>query len=180
VSLPLASLTLLVVAAAMIAEARRSRRNETRLRARGASEADHDVYPAMQVVYPTAFVAMAVEGGLAGTAPLSWWTMGAVMFAAAKALKYWAIRTLGARWTFRVLVVPGEPLVTSGPYRCLQHPNYLAVVGELGGMALMMSALVTGPLALISVGVLLWRRIAVEERMLRGAARAGPPEGGRL
>jgi methyltransferase len=70
-----------------------------------------------------------------------------------------------------VIVVPGDSLVASGPYRYLRHPNYVGVVGEFIGTALMTGAIVTGPLALLGFGALLWRRIAVEERALDGARR---------
>ena len=59
---------------------------------------------------------------------------GLVVFVVAKALKLWAIRSLGERWTFRVFVLPGSRLVTDGPYRWVRHPNYIAVVGELVGL----------------------------------------------
>jgi methyltransferase len=85
----------------------------------------------------------------------------------AKALKAWAIQALGVRWTFRVLVLPGVPLVTRGPYALMRHPNYVAVVGELVGAALMFGSPVTGPVGLIAFGSLLRRRIAVEERALK-------------
>jgi methyltransferase len=38
---------------------------------------------------------------------------------------------LGRRWTIRVIVITGEKLVTSGPYRWLRHPNYAIVIGEI-------------------------------------------------
>lgn len=88
------------------------------------------------------------------------------MFAAAKALKYWAIGTLGPRWTFRVLVVPGLPAIGTGPYRWLRHPNYAGVVGEFAGMALMSNARLAGVLAVVVFGGLLRARIAIEERAM--------------
>jgi len=91
---------------------------------------------------------------------------GAVVFAAAKAIKYWAIATLGDRWTFKVLVLPGAPLVTGGPYRWLRHPNYVGVVGELVGAALMAYAPLAGAVSVLLFGVLLIARIRVEERAL--------------
>jgi methyltransferase len=84
----------------------------------------------------------------------------------AKMLKWWAISSLGTRWTFRVLVPVGAPLVQSGPYRWMRHPNYVAVVGELVGAAMMLGAPWSGALAVLVFGALMLRRIHVEERAL--------------
>jgi methyltransferase len=65
-----------------------------------------------------------------------------------------------------VLVLPDAPLVTSGPYRVLRHPNYLAVAGEIAGVAMIVFAPVTGAVALASFGWLMLKRIRVEERAL--------------
>ena len=88
------------------------------------------------------------------------------MFAAGKAIKWAAIVALGELWTFHVLVVPGTPLVTKGPYRFLRHPNYVGIIGEIVGIALMMGAPLTGVLSLVGFGLVLRRRIDVEERAL--------------
>jgi methyltransferase len=155
-----------LVYAWMIAEAVRAARNERAQRARGAIEPDGDVYAVMRVAYPGLFLAMLVEGGL-GRAPAdAWFGAGFAVFTLAKALKWWAIATLGSRWTFRVLVVPGRSAIRTGPYRWLRHPNYVAVVGEIVGGALMTGARVSGPIALVVFGALLLRRIAVEDRAL--------------
>ena len=42
--------------------------------------------------------------------------------------------TLGRRWTTRIMVLPGVPLVTAGPYRFLAHPNYPVVIGEIAAL----------------------------------------------
>lgn len=160
------------LAALMAAETWWSARNESRLRARGAAEPPGDVYRAMQVAYPGSFLAMAAEGWL--RAPAAGWALaaGLAVLVAAKALKYWAIATLGERWCFRVLVPPGAPLVAGGPYRFLTHPNYLGVCGELLGAAMVFSAPVTGALAVLGFGALIRRRVAVEDAALRrGASR---------
>ena len=105
--------------------------NEKVLRARGAVEPDGDVIHIMRWVYPGAFILMGVEGALTGPAPKTLLMVGLAIFGLAKALKVWAISSLGWRWSYRVLVLPGQPLVSTGPYRFLPHPNYLAVVGEM-------------------------------------------------
>ena len=65
-----------------------------------------------------------------------------------------------------MLVPPGSSLVAGGPYRLLRHPNYVAVIGELVGAALVGHALVTGPIAVLAFGLLIVMRIRVEERAL--------------
>src|SRR5690606_27533318 len=148
----------------MLLEARLSRANERRLRAQGAVEPPNDVYRAMQVAYPGAFLVMAIEGAVAGPRPGLMTVAGGLVVLAGKTLKFWAIATLGPRWTFRVLVPPGGELVTSGPYRWLRHPNYVGVIGELAGMALLVGAAVSGPIATAVFAWLMWWRIGVENR----------------
>ena len=162
-----AALWLLAVLLMMLGESRLSRRNEQRLRRRGAIEPPDDVYAAMRWAYPGAFVVMAAEGALFGVpaAPIA--LAGALLLGASKALKWWAMASLGPRWTFRVLIVPDAPLVKTGPYAVLRHPNYVAVVGELVSMGLMVGARVSGPVTVLLFGLLLRQRIRVENRALR-------------
>jgi methyltransferase len=150
----------------MIAEAVRSAVNERALRAAGASEPARDVYKFMQLAYPACFAAMTMEAWTRGNTFATAGWMGAAVFASAKALKYWAIATLGSRWTFRVLVPPGSQRILRGPYRLLRHPNYVAVVGELAGFAALAGSPVTGIIAFLLFGALLIARIRVEERAL--------------
>lgn len=163
----IAAATFVAVIAVMAGEALLSSHNAGLLRARGALEPADDVYPTMRWAYPLGFIAMGVEGALTGPAPPPILAAGLVVFGAAKALKAWAIASLGARWTFRVLVPPGAPLVTRGPYRALRHPNYLALCGEFIGVALIVWAPIAGVVTLAGFGWLLLRRIAVEDRALR-------------
>ena len=161
-----ALLVVLVAFLPMAVEARRSRRHERALRAAGAVEPANDVYPLMQVAYPLCFAAIAIEGWTRATPPGASLTAGLLVFTAAKGLKYWAIATLGARWTFRVLVPRGAPRITSGPYRWLRHPNYIGVAGELAGAALMAHAPIAGVLSMLTFGALMLERISIEERAM--------------
>jgi methyltransferase len=160
------SVVLIGILGAMIVELRVSQANERVLREQGAVDPPDEVYATMRWAYPGAFMAMAVEGIVRG-APLSRATLaGIALLLASKALKTWAIVSLGRRWTYRVWVMPGAPLVTRGPYAFVRHPNYLAVIGELIGMAMTVGAIVSGPVAIACFGWLLQRRIAAEERAL--------------
>jgi methyltransferase len=150
----------------MIAEALLSAANERALRASGAREPERDVYKIMQLAYPACFAAMTLEAWTRGHTFASAGWMGAAVFTGAKALKYWAIATLGGRWTFRVLVPPASQRILRGPYRILRHPNYVGVAGELAGFAALAGAPVTGVIAFLVFGVLLMARIRVEERAL--------------
>jgi methyltransferase len=160
----------------MLAEARLSRLNEAALRESGALRPPGDVYAAMAILYPAAFLLMGIEGAWRASSEVpasggpAWAASGAVLFIGGKALKYWAMRTLGPRWSFRVWVTPGSPLVRSGPYQYLSHPNYVGVGGELVGTAMMMGARLAGPLMILLFGLVLWARIRFEERVLAAAA----------
>jgi len=150
----------------MLAELRVSLAHERELFRAGAIEAPDPVYSTMRWAYPGTFVAMAIEGLVTASPPGFFTIGGVVVFAAGKALKVWAIASLGTRWTYRVLVIPRAPLVTRGPYRFMRHPNYIGVVGELVGMALLVQAPFTGVLSIIGFGHLLRRRIRTEEQAL--------------
>ena len=166
-------ITVLVVAIVylpMLAEARRAAANERIQRARGGVEPADDVFKMMRVAYPGAFLLMIVDGAMGRTPEPATVAAGLALLAASKALKWWAILTLGPAWTFRVIVVPGAPLVTRGPYRLLRHPNYIAVIGELVAAALMTGSRIGSPIAVVGFGLLMLKRIAVEERALTSDA----------
>lgn len=165
--LAVAAVSAAAVMLMMLAELQLSRFNERALRRAGAVEPDEDVYRRMAWAYPAAFLVMAAEGALFGPEPGAATLAGAALLGASKALKFWAIASLGPRWTFRVLVPPGGALVATGPYAFMRHPNYVAVIGELISMALLVGARVSGPLAAIFFALLIRRRIEVEERALR-------------
>ncbi len=148
----------------MLAEALLAARNERAQRALGGVEPAGDVYRLMRIAYPAAFAAMLAEG--AWDPAHAWFAAGLAVFAAAKALKWWAIATLGPAWTFRVIVRPGVPLVREGPYRFLRHPNYVGVAGELVGIALAAGARFSGPVMTLLFCGLMFKRMSVENRAL--------------
>ena len=163
---PFAVTVLFAILLMMVVELRVSRAHERELLRRGAVEAPDPVFSMMRWAYPGSFVAMAIEGAVTGSPPGVLTIVGGLLFIAAKALKVWAIASLGTRWTYRVLVLPDAPLVVHGPYRFLRHPNYVGVVGELVGMALIVQAPVTGVLSIVGFGYLLHLRIRAEEQAL--------------
>ena len=161
-----AAITVLASLLMMGGEAILSSFNERQLRARGAIEPSGDVINAMRFAYPGAFLAMGIEGALSGPASKDIMVAGLALFGLAKALKIWAISSLGGRWSYRVLILPGAPLVTTGPYRFLSHPNYVAVVGEIISVALIVWAPITGILSAVGFGWLMIQRMRIEDRAL--------------
>ena len=157
-------------------------RNEHRLLDRGAVIPKGDLFGMMSLTYPLAYVLMGWEGSsrLESAAPGSdtwgpgpvWFLGGLAVFVAAKVLKYWAIGSLGRRWTYRIMILPGAPLISAGPYRYFAHPNYIAIIGEMAGTAMMMGAAVTGPVTTVLFGLILLARIQFENRVLEAIRRA--------
>src|SRR5690625_2742060 len=95
------------------------------------------------------------------------------MALASQLLRWWCIAALGPRWNTRIIVVPGLPLVTSGPYRWLRHPNYVAVVVEGFALPLVHSAWITALVFTLANAALLTARIRSENRALADAAPSG-------
>ena len=140
--------------------------NDRALRARGAVEPADDPYRLMRIAYPGAFLLIGLEALRHASLSRDIVLLGLLLFGWAKALKFWVIKTLGSRWSFRVMVVPGLPLIASGPYRWVRHPNYIAVIGEIIAIAVTLSAPIAGAIAVLGFGWLLRKRIQVEERAL--------------
>jgi methyltransferase len=153
-------------------ELRVSARHVEALKSRGAVELGRGHYPFMVAVQVAWLAAWGLEVLWLGTRPWKGSPLCAVIFAAAAALRSWSRRSLGERWTTRVLVLPGEPRIRRGPYRWLRHPNYLAVALEMLSGPLVFGAWrsALGGTALY-LSVLLVRQ-AVEDRGLDAAEKA--------
>jgi methyltransferase len=151
-----------------------SRRHVAELKARGGVEVGANHYPWIVFVHLSFLVGCPLEVWLLDRpwfAGLGLPMLG--LFAIGMGLRYWTIRTLGARWSTRVIVVPGEPLVTTGPFRLLRHPNYLGVVLELVALPMAHTAWITAVVFSVLNGMLLRERIRVEDAAL--SKWCGPP-----
>jgi methyltransferase len=161
--------TVLVGAVALerLAELVVSRRNAAWSTARGGTEWGRGHYPVMVVLH-TGLLAGALAEVWLGHRPflpaLGWTALALVL--ASQALRWWCIATLGHRWNTRVIVVPGLPPVTAGPYRWLRHPNYVAVVVEGIALPLVHTAWLTALVFTACNAVLLAVRIRVEDAAL--------------
>lgn len=150
-----------------------SRRNLARLLAQGGRQVHDDGYPLLVVLHAGFFPAILAERFLApwaGAGPGTLFLLAG--FALAEALRLWAIGTLGDRWTTRVVVLPDAPLVDEGPYRFLDHPNYVAVTLELALLPLAFGCWATAVGASILNAIALRGRLQVEEAALERASAA--------
>ena len=144
-----------------------ARRNERELRRRGAVEFGAEHYPIMVILHGLWLVASPAEVWLLDRPfAIGLGSFMLLMVGVSQAIRYWVIGTLGRRWTTRVWVLPREPLVASGPFRWLRHPNYLAVAIEIIALPLVHGAWLTAALCGLANLVLLRTRIRVEEAAL--------------
>jgi methyltransferase len=145
-----------------------SERNRRWSLAQGGVESGAGHYPVMVLLHTGLLVGAVVEV-LAFDRPfLPWlgWPMLALLVASHR-LRWWCIHSLGRQWCTRIVVVPGLSAVTSGPYRFLRHPNYLAVVLEGVALPLVHTAWVTAAVFTVANAALLRVRILAEEQALR-------------
>jgi methyltransferase len=143
-----------------------SSRNARRTLSLGGQESGRRLY-AVMVAFHALFLPALALGAIAYPQPPSAWAWLAVAGAvAAQALRWWAVRTLGDRWSTRVIVVPGAKPVTGGPYRFLRHPNYLAVVLEMACLPLAWGMWRLALLFTLGNAAILAFRIRDEERAL--------------
>jgi methyltransferase len=134
---------------------------------RGGVERGQRHFQVMSVLHLGLLVGCIAEVVLLDRPFLPWlgWPMLAVVFAA-QALRWWVIATLGHQWNVRVVVVPGLPRVTGGPFRWLRHPNYVAVVAEGVALPLVHTGWITALVFTLVNAVVLTVRIRCESAAL--------------
>ena len=89
-----------------------------------------------------------------------------VIYIALQIARVWVIATLGERWTTRIIILPGAPLVRHGPYRWLDHPNYLIVIGEIAVLPLVFGLPVVAGFFSVLNAIVLWVRLREENEAL--------------
>jgi methyltransferase len=156
-----------------VAELVVSLRNAAWSFSRGGVESGKGHYPVMVALHTGLLAGCLIEAIVADRPFVPWlgWPMLAVVLLA-QGLRWWCIGVLGRRWNTRVIVVPGLPLVASGPYRWIRHPNYVAVVLEGLALPLVHDAWITAIVFTVLNIPLLMVRIRVEEAALSSASAA--------
>jgi methyltransferase len=147
--------------------------NTRRLLARGAVEVAPWHYPLIVAVHAAWLSSLWLFGR---DHPVSGFAL--LVYLALQCLRIWVMWTLGARWTTRIIVLPGQPLVSAGPYRLLPHPNYAVVAGEIAVLPLVLGLPLLAAIFSILNAAVLAIRIRAENRALLASrdtlARSAP------
>ena len=139
-----------------------ARRNTARLLARGAHEEGAAHYPLIVLLHGTWLAGLWY---LAWDQPVNLGWLG--VFVLLQLGRVWVIAALGERWTTRIIVLPGAPLVSTGPYRFMSHPNYCVVAAELLALPLVFGLVWYGLVFSLLNALVLWRRIHAESAALK-------------
>jgi methyltransferase len=138
-----------------------SRHNTRKLMARGAIEVAPGHYPLIVAVHAAWLISLWVFGR---HQPVNVVALGG--YFVLQGFRVWILRTLGQRWTTRIIVLPKQPLVSAGPYRFLSHPNYAVVAGEIAVLPLVLNLPLLAIIFTILNAAVLAIRIRAENRAL--------------
>ena len=127
----LGGIILLLVTLQRVGELWLSVHNTRRLVAEGAREHGRGHYSLIIAVH---VLWLGVLWWLAPLRPIN--GVWLALFVLLEIARIWVLASLGRRWTTRIIVLPDAPLVRRGPYRFVDHPNYLVVVGEIAVLPL--------------------------------------------
>jgi methyltransferase len=144
-----------------LAELGLARRNTRLLMAKGAVEVGRRHYLPMVVLHAGWLLGLWL---LAPARPLNPALL--LVFALLQAARLWVLASLGDRWTTRIIIVPGAPLVASGPYRFLRHPNYCIVAAEILVLPLAFGLVAFAMVFSVLNAAILWLRIRAEDAAL--------------
>lgn len=158
----LAIIVLTLVTLQRLAELVIARRNTERLLAEGAYEASPEHYPLIVGLHTAWLIGLWI---LAYDSQPNIFLLG--VFLLLQAGRVWVLTTLGPRWTTRIIILPGAPLVKEGPFRFISHPNYCVVAAELLVLPLAFGLFWYGILFFILNAIVLSIRIRAENEALQ-------------
>jgi len=148
-------------------ELRSAKQNTRRLIEKGGREFGGKHYSWIVTMHVIFFVSLIVEFQLRDKPLAPFWVVPFCILLFAQALRFWARGALGDRWTSRIIVISGERLISTGPYRFLSHPIYVAVVLELFSLPLIFNLYITCAVFTIANAIILFGiRIPEERRAL--------------
>lgn len=155
---------LIFVTLQRLAELVYARHNTKALLARGAREYAAEHYPLMVAMHAAWIIGLWLFAIGRPIEPV-WLSLFMIL----QALRLWVLATLRDRWTTRIIILPGAPLVKKGPYRLLSHPNYAVVVGEIAALPLAFGMPIYAAIFSVLNAVILIIRIRAENACLKQA-----------
>jgi methyltransferase len=156
-----ASIILALVTLQRLGELVLAQYNTNKLLARGAIEVGAAHYPLIVAVHALWLIALWVYGR---NQEVNLPALAA--YVTLQELRIWILVSLGSRWTTRIIVLPGQPLIASGPYRYFSHPNYAVVVGEIALLPLTLHLPMLALVFSLLNAAVLTIRIRTEARVL--------------
>lgn len=160
----------LAVVVQRVLEVRLSKRNAAKILEKGGREESDNALPLVKLLQICWWISMIAE---------VWWfdrpfipalaVVGILGAITGQVLRYLSMQALGWRWTLPIMTVPDQPLVQDGIYAYLRHPNWLGVVIEIAALPLIHNAYLTALFFSLVNGVLMYKRIQLEEAVLQSS-----------
>ncbi len=145
-----------------------SKRNAQWSLSRGGVEVGGEHYHWMVVMHTVFLMSMVAEFLVFGAGVSAELRYAAIAVAIiCQFMRWWIIHTLGHQWNTRVIVVSGMERVRRGPYRFLNHPNYVVVALETVALPLIFGAWRTAIIFSFLNAWMMRVRIGVENQALK-------------
>ncbi|WP_226526707.1 isoprenylcysteine carboxyl methyltransferase family protein [Metabacillus niabensis] len=144
-----------------------ARKNEKWMRNRGGIEHGKDHYPYIVSLHILFLVSFFIEVQVFRRELTEiWFVMFPILFLT-QLLRYWAVFSLGNYWNTKIMIVPGDVVISRGPYKFVKHPNYIVVAIEILILPLLFHAYITAILFTILNVIMMTIRIPAEESALQ-------------
>ncbi|GAF65568.1 hypothetical protein BTS2_2466 [Bacillus sp. TS-2] len=158
---------LLMVALQRLVELMIAERNKQWIIKNGGYEVGRSHYRYLVLMHSSFLLFLVLEVIIFQKELAPWWYVPFSLFMIAQAGRVWAIHSLGEFWNTRIMILPGAKVITKGPYQFIRHPNYVVVMLEILALPLIFQAYWTAALFTILNGLILSKRIKMEEMALR-------------
>ncbi|MFD4706559.1 isoprenylcysteine carboxyl methyltransferase family protein [Gottfriedia sp. NPDC058432] len=143
-----------------------AKKNEKKLKMRGALEFGQEHYKFFIILHNMFFISILIENYFIQYIEIGFLTFLLIVFVILQLARVWVISTLGERWNTKIIILPNEKLVKRGLYKYIKHPNYIIVTIELLVIPIMFHAYITTVIFSVCNLILLKVRIREENKAL--------------
>ena len=142
-----------------------SQRNEIWLLQQGAIEYGQKHYSYIVALHILFIISLIAEYSTTQTATFSLFFL--VLYLLLLAFKASVITSLGKFWNTKIYHISGFPLIKTGVYKYIKHPNYLIVIAEIAIIPLVFHLYITAFTFTLLNAIMLSVRIKEENRVLK-------------